>query len=180
MPDNKIIIISTGWRCEEYKNRCIQSVDDNKISGGVEQYIIVDGELEKRKGKAFNFLSALALASPSPNDIICDVDLIETTTNTIAPELEGILTKPALSDLKLTCLSLVKEHACEKCNNNLINEKHLMKFGTKDTITPEEFESFCNRFIIESKEDIKRHQEKFKDKKLLVNVMITCDVYPEI
>jgi glycosyltransferase involved in cell wall biosynthesis len=94
-----IKIISTGWRCEQYYQRCIESVLSQKCIGAmVMMSIVIDESVggypyldtffkskskipirfikkSNRMGKVFNFIQAVKNTNPQPEDILCDVDL---------------------------------------------------------------------------------------------------------
>jgi len=75
--DNKIIVISTGWNCEEYIGRCLDSVQNQKIvNTKIEHHVMVDDKNPlKRMGKVYNFIKLLTGIRPDDEDIILDVDL---------------------------------------------------------------------------------------------------------
>lgn len=90
------IVVCTGWKCEDFYQRCLDSIvsqnvslrvsiriDEAPVSHGdnpivVSKYKNVDVfQMNNlgRLGKLRNFISAMALMGPSPDDVICDVDL---------------------------------------------------------------------------------------------------------
>ena len=96
---SKIIIISTGWRCTEFVNRCVESVSSQNVKSEVVHNWIIDDD-NQRKGKVFNFLRALSETNPTDDDLIFDLDLddqleagsIETVRETYAMSPELLLT----------------------------------------------------------------------------------------
>lgn len=94
-----LVVICTGWRCEEYVDRCLNSILDQEFNGDnhVLRYCIDEfcgGNLLAssvgnkktfndisnmshlvRLGKLKNFISMINNVHPNLEDIICDVDL---------------------------------------------------------------------------------------------------------
>jgi len=92
MPKGRLIVICTGWQCEEYKDRCLESIFDqgkdlDKGSIMMINYCVDGNEKSdesslidmsiggERIGKLANFIKMINNIHPDLEDIICDVDL---------------------------------------------------------------------------------------------------------
>ena len=65
-------IISTGWRCEEYSGRCIDSIGAQSYRNFTGFSII---DKSPRVGKIVNFMSGLSWIKPQDEDVVVDLDL---------------------------------------------------------------------------------------------------------
>jgi len=67
-------IICTGWRCEEYYARCLDSIRGQSCRGYTAKYTSIIDEAP-RIGKIANFILGLSRIKPQDEDVVIDLDL---------------------------------------------------------------------------------------------------------